>query len=80
MRRCEVLVPGASLVDFDNYETGGEGRDTPDVEEEVCKRAGALLFGSVGRLQHEGGLDGEEKASRVEELRDEVSVDQRLET
>lgn len=37
------------------------------------KCAGTLLVGGVGWLKDEGGLDGEEEASRVEELGSEVS-------
>ena len=62
MRRGEVLVAWAALVDFDNDEAGGKGRGAEDVEEEVGDCAGALLLGRVGRLEDQSCLDGEEEA------------------
>jgi hypothetical protein len=59
----EVFVAWSGLVHLDDYETRGKRSGTEDVKEEVGERAGALLFGGVGRLQDESCLDGEQKAS-----------------
>jgi hypothetical protein len=58
----EVFVARAGLVHLDDDKTRGEGCCAADVEEKMRERAGALLFGGVGRLHNEGCLDGEEKA------------------
>lgn len=73
VRRLEVLVSGASLVHLDDNQTSSQGGGAEDMKEEVYECAGALLFGCVGWLQDEGGLDGEEEAGGVEKLQSLVS-------
>lgn len=62
VRRLEVGVAGAALVNLDNDEAGEEGGDAEEVEEEVGGCAGTFLAGGVGWLKDEGGLRGEEEA------------------
>lgn len=68
VRRLEVLVTRTGFVKLDDDETSGEGGGAEDVEEEVGDRARALLLGSMGRLQDESGLYGEEETGGVQEL------------
>lgn len=59
---CKVFVSRARFVYLDNHEARSQGCSAKDVEQEMCERAGALLFRRVCGLQDEGCLDGEEEA------------------
>lgn len=68
VRGLEVGAAMVDLVVFNDDETG-DGREDGHVVE-CCVRVGALflLFGGVGGLEDENGLDEEEEGGRVEEL------------
>jgi hypothetical protein len=51
VRRGEVVVTRALLVDLDDYETGEEGGDAEEVGEEVEGCSCAFLRGGVGWLE-----------------------------
>ena len=76
MRRGEVLVAWPSLVEFNDDEAGGQGRSAKYVEEQVGDSTRTLLFGRMCWLEDECGLDGKQKAGRVEKLHHRVSVGQ----
>lgn len=67
MRRGEVLMAGPRLVNLDDDETGEQGGETNEVEEEVDGCADALLLGGVRRLEDQRCLSGEEQAGGIEE-------------
>lgn len=56
VRRLEVLVAGALLVDLDDDEAGEQGGDAEEVEDEVPGRAVAFLGRGVRGLEDEDGL------------------------
>lgn len=63
----KMFMSRSSFVDLDYDKPGEEGGDPNEVDKEVGYGAGTFLGGCVGRLEDEGRLSYEEKASRVEQ-------------
>ena len=65
VRGFEVCMAWSSFVHLDDDKAGCKRRRAHDVEKEVGKGAGALLFRGVRGLKDECCLDGEEEAGLV---------------